>query len=179
MNIPQPNRHQLNTMQTGYQDNKELSKIRDNRAGTATVELALVMPLLLLLLMGIIEFGLLFQDFMLLKNAAREGARTGATGNSTTAIADRVENAAAQLATEQLTITQQYAVYDEGSWTWYALGDISGGEGTINNAPAGSFIKVAVSYPHPLVATGLLPSLEDDPGSGTINLTATATFRRE
>ena len=179
MFLSQLNRHQLYTMQAPYQDNKKLPRTCDHRAGTATVELALVVPLLLLLLMGIIEFGLLFEDFMLLKNAAREGARTGATGNSTTAIADRVENAAAQLSTEDLTITQQYSVYDEGSWTWYALGDISGNEGMINDAPAGSLIRIGVSYPHPLVATGLLPSLEDEPGSGTINLTATAAFRRE
>jgi len=179
MNVWQANWHALNTMQTQYQDNQKLSKTWDRRVGTATVELALVAPLLLLLLMGIIEFGLLFEDYMLLKNAAREGARTGATGASTTAIADRVENAAAELPTEDLTITQQYGVYDEGSWTWYTLGDISGDEGMINDAPAGALIKVEVSYLHPLVATGLLPSLEDDPGSGTINLTGTATFRRE
>jgi len=166
-------------MQALYQDNKKLSKTWGRRAGTATVELALVAPLLLLLLMGIIEFGLLFQDYMLLKNAAREGARTGATGSSTTAITNRVENAAAQLSTEDLTITQQYGVYDAGSWTWYTLGDISGDGGITNDAPTGAFIKVEVSYPHPLVATGLLPELEDEPGSGAINLTATATFRRE
>jgi len=166
-------------MQTLHQDSQKLSKIWDRRAGTATVELALVVPLLLLLLMGIIEFGLLFEDFMLLKNAAREGARTGATGDSTSAIVAQVENAAAQLSTEQLTITQQYGVYDEGSWIWHTLGDISGDEEIINNAPPGSSIKVEVSYPHPLIATGILPGLEDNPGSGTINLTATATFRRE
>ncbi len=161
------------------QNNQKLSKIWARRAGTATVELALVVPLLLLLLMGIIEFGLLFEDFMLLKNAAREGARTAATGASTTAIADRVENAAAQLPTEDLIITQQYGLYEEGSWTWYPLGNVSSNEEIINNAPTGSFINIEVSYPHPLVATGILPGLEDDPGSGTINLTTTATFRRE
>jgi len=161
------------------QYNQELSKPWDRRAGTATVELALVVPLLLLLLMGIIEFGLLFEDYMILKNAAREGARTGATGDSTTAITSRVENAAAELSTEDLTITQQYGVYDAGSWTWYTLGDISSDEGMINDAPAGAVVKVDVSYPHPLVATGILPGLEDEPGSGTFNLTGTATFRRE
>jgi len=177
-NVSQLNRHRPSTMQTP-QYNQKLSKIPDRRAGTATVELALVVPLLLLLLMGIIEFGLLFEDYMILKNAAREGARTGATGASTTAIANRVQDAAAQLSLEDLTITQKYGVYDEGSCIWYTLGDISGDAGMINDAPAGSPIKVEVSYPHPLVATGLLPSLEDNPGSGTINLTATATFRRE
>jgi len=178
-NALQLNRHWLYTMQVLHPDNQKLSNIPDHRAGTATVELALVVPLLLLLLMGIIEFGLLFEDYMILKNAAREGARTGATGASTTAIADRAENAAAALSTEDLTITQQYGVYDEGSWTWYTLGDVSGDEGIINDAPAGALINVEVSYPHPLVATGLLPSLEDSPGSGSITLTGTATFRRE
>jgi len=160
-------------MQTLHRDNQGLSKIPDHRAGTATVELALVIPLLLLLLMGIIEFGLLFEDYMILKNAAREGARTAATGASTTAIADRAGNAAAE------PITQQYGVYDEGSWTWYTLGDISGDEGIVNDAPTGAFIKIEVSYPHHLVATGIVPGLEDEPGSGSINLTGTTTFRRE
>jgi len=160
----QLNRHPPHIMQTLHRDNQELSNIPDHRAGTATVELALVMPLLLLLLMGIIElFGLLFEDFMILKNAAREGARIGATGASTTAIADRAENAASELSTEDLTITQQYGVYDEESWTWYTLGDISSDEGMINDAPTGAFIKVEVSYPHHLVATGIVPGLEDEP----------------
>ncbi len=166
-------------MQTLHPDNQELSKIPSRRAGTATVELALVMPLLLLLLMGIIEFGLLFEDYMILKNAAREGARTAATGANTTAIADRVQDAAAKLPAEELTITQQYGVYDEGSWSWYALGDISSDEGVINDAPTGSFIRVEVSYPHHLVAGRIVPGLEDEPGSGSITLTGTATFRRE
>jgi len=178
-NLLQPDQNRRHTMQTVHRDNQKLFKIWDRRAGTATVELALVAPLLLLLLMGIIEFGLLFEDFMILKNASREGARTGATGDSTTTITDKVESAAAQLPTEDLTITQQYGVYDAGSWTWYTLGDVSGDEGITNNAPTGAFIKVEVSYSHPLVATGLLPGLEDNPGSGTINLTGTATFRRE
>ena len=70
-------------------------------------------------------------------------------------------------------------IADEGSWTWYTLGDVSSHEEINNDAPTGAFIKIEVSYPHPLVATGILPGLEDEPGSGTINLTTTATFRRE
>ncbi len=166
-------------MQTLHKDNQKLYQSWDHRAGTATVELALVAPLLLFLLMGIIEFGLLFEDYMLLKNAAREGARTGAAGDSTTAIVARVESAASQLPAGQLTIIQQYGVYNEGSWTWYTLGDVSSDEGMTNDAPAGALIKVEVSYPHHLLAAGIVPGLEDEPGSGTINLTATASFRRE
>jgi len=43
--------------------------------GGQIVEFALAMPILLLLVTGIAEFGLLFQTFEVTTNAAREGAR--------------------------------------------------------------------------------------------------------
>lgn len=45
--------------------------------GTAVVEFALILPLLLLLVFGIIEFGLLLYNKAMLTNASREGARAG------------------------------------------------------------------------------------------------------
>jgi Flp pilus assembly protein TadG len=42
------------------------------------VEFSLTLPLLLLLVLGIIEFGFLFQEYEVVTNAAREGARVGA-----------------------------------------------------------------------------------------------------
>jgi Flp pilus assembly protein TadG len=39
------------------------------------VEFALILPLLLLLLLGIMDFGFLFQRYEVVTNAAREGAR--------------------------------------------------------------------------------------------------------
>ncbi len=46
------------------------------RRGVASIEMALVFPLLLLIAFGIIEFGQLFFVRLTLINAAREGART-------------------------------------------------------------------------------------------------------
>ena len=43
--------------------------------GQAMVEFALVLPLLLILLCGIIDFGWLYYNQITLNNAAREGAR--------------------------------------------------------------------------------------------------------
>ena len=43
--------------------------------GAEVIEMAVVLPLLLLLIMGIIDFGFLFQRYVVLTNAAVEGAR--------------------------------------------------------------------------------------------------------
>lgn len=43
--------------------------------GAALVEFALVLPLLLFIIMGIVDFGFLFQRFQVVNSAAREGAR--------------------------------------------------------------------------------------------------------
>jgi len=48
-----------------------------NNTGSAVVEFAVILPLLLLILYGIIEFGLIFYNKALLTNASREGARFG------------------------------------------------------------------------------------------------------
>lgn len=52
-------------------------KCRERRQrGVASVEMITVLPVLLLLLFGTIDFGLLFRDWMLLGHSARVAART-------------------------------------------------------------------------------------------------------
>ena len=51
-------------------------RIRSER-GAELIEFGLTLPLLLLLVLGIIEFGFLFQEYEVVTNAAREGARLG------------------------------------------------------------------------------------------------------
>jgi Flp pilus assembly protein TadG len=58
------------------------------RTGTAVVELAVVLPILALLLVGIWELGRMVQVQQVLSNAAREGARRAATGTRTIADVD-------------------------------------------------------------------------------------------
>lgn len=48
---------------------------RSRERGAALVELALSLPLLLVLIAGIVDFALLFQRYEVLANAVREGAR--------------------------------------------------------------------------------------------------------
>jgi Flp pilus assembly protein TadG len=48
-----------------------------NQKGATVLEFAIVLPLLVLLIAGIIEFSLLLYDKQILTNASREGARRG------------------------------------------------------------------------------------------------------
>ena len=48
-----------------------------NQNGAAIVEFAVLLPLLILFVFGIIEFGTLLYDQQILTNASREGARAG------------------------------------------------------------------------------------------------------
>ncbi|WP_436795471.1 TadE/TadG family type IV pilus assembly protein [Actinospongicola halichondriae] len=66
---------------------------RRNEDGAALVEFALVLPLLVLFLFGIVQFGLAFDMKQSINAAAREGSRTAAIPVSTVSqVEDSVEN---------------------------------------------------------------------------------------
>jgi Flp pilus assembly protein TadG len=50
-----------------------------NQQGAAMLEFAIALPLILLLLFGTIEFGVLFYNKQVITNASREGVRAGIT----------------------------------------------------------------------------------------------------
>ncbi len=54
-----------------------MSTHRSSRRGQSVIEFAFVLPLLLLLTFGIIEFGFFVYNKQIITNAAREGARLG------------------------------------------------------------------------------------------------------
>lgn len=53
----------------------------DRDRGAVLVEMALVLPILLMLLIGVIEFGLAYNTQVRIQGAAREGARAAALGD--------------------------------------------------------------------------------------------------
>jgi Flp pilus assembly protein TadG len=55
-----------------------------NSDGQALVEFALVLPLLALLLLAVIQFGIVFNNYIDLTDAVRAGARTAAVSRQTT-----------------------------------------------------------------------------------------------
>ncbi|MEW6446535.1 MAG: TadE/TadG family type IV pilus assembly protein [Bacillota bacterium] len=126
--------------------------IRGER-GQATVELALVLPVLLLILFGIMEFGRVFSAYLVITNAAREGARLAAVGGDDTAVVQRVVEAADSLDTSRLTVTISPAY---------------------GSRVTGSETEVAVCYSIDLV-TPVLSGVVPNP----LLLTAQATMRVE
>ena len=55
---------------------KMIKRLRCQK-GVAAIEFAIVLPLLMMIVFGIIEFGLLMYDKQVITNASREGARIG------------------------------------------------------------------------------------------------------
>jgi Flp pilus assembly protein TadG len=61
---------------------------RRSERGAALVEAAVTIPILLLIAVGIFEFGRAYQHWQVLTNAAREGARYSVTPGATSANVD-------------------------------------------------------------------------------------------
>lgn len=72
-------------------------KLRKARVGQSLVEFAIMLPLMILLLLGIIQFGIIFANYLTLNHAAVVGARTASVAPAATAIDDG-ESAALQAA---------------------------------------------------------------------------------
>jgi Flp pilus assembly protein TadG len=78
--------------------------------GTSVLEMALLTPLLLLLLLGIIEVGRYAELGILVANAARAGAQYGAQNQTTAADPTGMQNAAVNDAQGAITTSQVTAV---------------------------------------------------------------------
>jgi Flp pilus assembly protein TadG len=72
--------------------------------GAAAVEFALLLPVLLLLIFGMIDFGRAINAQITLTQAAREGARLAALGQSTATVVSRAQTAATSLSPVTVTV---------------------------------------------------------------------------
>lgn len=145
------------------------------RTGAVLIEFALIVPLLIFLLLGIIEFGIVVMHQLTLEQAAREGSRLAAVRNPTADVVERITNSIATLPNgSELEISMAYST-DNGLTYPYALGDTAG---EVNDAPPGSLIQVSLSLPHHLV-TGSFFGWLTGAENNILPLRAEVVMRRE
>ncbi len=93
--------------------------MRRRDKGASLVEVAVVMPVLLILAIGLAEIGFLVIDYITVTNAARSGARTGAALNTDVgaddAILDVVEEDLCNLAYGDATVVRIFKANADGS----------------------------------------------------------------
>ena len=89
--------------------------VRRNKKGQSVVEFALVLPILLLLMLGMIEFGFVFHEYLVITYAAREGARSAALGSTDAVVITTVKNVASEINKGQIAITITPATRVRGS----------------------------------------------------------------
>lgn len=82
-----------------------LRKYIKNNRGQALVEFALILPVLLLLAVGVMEFGLILNQYMVVAESSREGARSAALGGDDVAVTAAAEAAAASIDKGGLQVT--------------------------------------------------------------------------
>lgn len=130
---------------------------RLNKKGSVIAEAALTLPVLILLIMGVFEFGRILMIQQSLTNAAREGARVAALD-----IDDVTSIASAQAIT---------ANYLTASGIDLALVSVNPAFITVNGSQA---IRVAVSYNYASSLNGFIPAI-----SPSLQLNSQVIMRRE
>lgn len=120
--------------------------------GQALVETALILPILLLLLFGITDFGRAFHAYLTLDHAGREIARLVSVHSSNSNIQDRLNSSFVGLDTTKLTISID--ICDELNNCSPIYPFVEGVESTI---PTGADVEVTFAYNFdfitPLVST--------------------------
>ena len=151
--------------------------MKRNERGTAIVEFAIILPLVLFLFFVIAEFAILLYDQQVITNASRDGARAGTRLTSSTP----PYLTAAQI----ITTTQSHAMghlitFGSNVAPTVCVGDCaSPANCTGYDVPSGG-LKVTVNYTYTF---GVLPNLYGvlfgTPGESNLVLRASTTMRCE
>jgi len=79
------------------------NKLTNNR-GQSIVELAILLPVLVMIMLGILQLGLVFNAYTMISNGAREGARTASVGGDDVAVLAATGNNTTSLDQANLTV---------------------------------------------------------------------------
>lgn len=163
---------------------------RQRESGQALLELALIVPILVLLLMAIFQFAYVIESQMGLTNAVREAARRVAAQTDVApnwaALQNFVEDelcgpadpdCETGLLQENVPAFNRTLLATNPPTVTFCVYDVIGASGTINNYQ----VNVHVEYEHPLFFAPLgfaTDALDGDP-NGRWDLTADAQMRLE
>jgi len=129
--------------------------------GSMLVEAALVTPLMLILLAGIIQFGFILNAKIAVNAASYEAARTATLSQ------DPVSKA--------IEAAQGYA---SGTLPGWSTDERLRVDVILSGTDPYDMVKVNVDYSVPVFFSNII-QLEDDPGSGQIRVTGTSSMRIE
>lgn len=143
--------------------------------GAAAVEFALVIPILVMLLMGMIWTGLTFSDHLSATNAVREGARYGASADASssnwaTSVRDRIKqvyfNAGSTVSDDQICV--QLVQPNGATLTSYMGANCGTAPPLPANMAAGSCaVLVWVQRPE-TIKLGVVPDLDFNIGAKSV-----------
>ena len=134
-----------------------MTSVTRQEKGQSLVEFALLLPIFLLILVGIAEFGRGWMTKNILTGAAREAARAAAAETQANAYNRAKTIADAILASAGIPLTLQVGNFDDSVDT-----------------PVPT-VSIIITYQYPLIIGGFIPGL----AGPNINLAGTATMRRE
>ena len=138
--------------------------------GQALVEFALLVPIFLILLFAIVDFGMGFHSWITVTNSAREGARLGAVSATSDEIETRVRDTATLINEDtKMTVTVGCGPWSDPPPT-----------GTCPSQP-GESVVVQVVYDYDLITplASLVAFLSGDIIGPTLELSSTAEMRLE
>jgi hypothetical protein len=146
-------------------------RTRNGQKGAVLVEMAIILPLFALLLLGTFEFGSIARDHQVLQNAAREGARfsslpandmnsAGSPANAAAAEAVIKGRIIAYLANENITVGAGDIVVDQGFPVPLGALTVSGS-------------NITITYDRALIFPGITSLIP----LGSLQLTGNAVFR--
>jgi hypothetical protein len=148
------------------------------------VELTIASVLLLTLMMGMLEIGIMLSRYMGISEASRASVRSAALGSMTGVVSQRAVdtlNVLGLLSSGGASITMQYRTYDKASGVWTGWQALTDGANGYNSAPCDqnfdSQVRVSVTYTYSLITGTLLSSVIGN--NGQVTLRTTSIMRRE
>ena len=138
--------------------------------GASAVEFALILPLLLILVFGIIEFSILFYDKAMITNASREGARVGIVYQYQDGGPNHPDD------TEIAAAIVQYV---QNHLISFGAGSVVSTTITRNGDSSGDPLRVTVNYQYNFLVFDSLLSLVGGSLSNGISLAAETVMRME